>query len=146
MKIPELQDHKVADIFTENELFCSVDFNLSAWLPESFSESGEVEIKTEILDTALNNQELLEKLGGEAKVQNNYVFTPAQINYLVSETDLLSKNEYSNLFFVENSQTDELYLIGVVYNEQESKWTPYIYRLYNLYRAWSAGNQVFTKA
>jgi hypothetical protein len=145
MQIPQLYSHNTVDIFTENKLFCNVDFNLSAWLPDDFGETGEVEIKTEILDTALNNQELLEKLGGEAEVRSDYVFTPAQINYLVSETDVLLKNGYSNLFFVENSQTDELYLVGVVYNSQKSKWTPYIYRLYNLYRAWSAGNQVFTK-
>jgi len=146
MKIPNLPKSKVNEVFVEDDSssFFSVDFNLSAWLPEDFDGTGEVEIKTQILKQPLNNQELMDFLGGEREIKTNYLFTPQQIRYLVGQTDILLTNGYSNLFFVNNSDTNELYLVGIVYSQKEGKWTPYIYRLHNLYRSWSKGNQVFT--
>ena len=149
--IPSLQSFLFTDIFPSgnDSLFGALDSNLEAWLPNKFSELSEAKVFRYKLLEPVNNRELIEQIGDESSILDKNVFSPAQIRHLVERQkngeNILLANGYSNLFFVTNPERKELYLMGVVYDETVQRWVPYIYRLRNLYRAWSRGNQVFLR-
>lgn len=97
----------------------------------------------------LNNRELIDQIGDEGGILEKDIVSPPQIRHLVERQQkgekILLANGYSNLFFVANPERKELYLLGVVYDDTVQRWVPYIYRLRNLYRAWSRGNQIFLR-
>lgn len=149
LKIPALAKGKSMDMFNQNRLspFGQIDSNLAAWLPQNFEKTNKQEVFVYLLLDPLNNKEVVQAAGGKHYICNNQVFTPAQIRHLVEkqkrgQKGTLLVNGLSNLFFVENRKSDTLYLLGTVWDKTVHKWTPYIYRLQNLYRAWSKGNQL----
>ena len=92
--------------------------------------------------------EFIDVLGGLEKVTHSYLFTPQQIRYLAKKSIVdgsLLKNGFSNLFFLLSAQDKKVYIVGVVWNEDNLKFVPYVYRTENLYRSWSKGNQVFIR-
>jgi hypothetical protein len=152
ISIPPQPNQSIRENFNEvgSTIFGSVDSNIAAWLPESFDAVDEEVAKVYKLLEPLNNQEVVNVIGGEEEIIQKHLFTPAQIRYLAEqqqkgEIGALLIDGYSNLFFVYNHEKQILYLMGVVWDKSISKWAPYIYRLRNLYRAWSRSNQIFVK-
>lgn len=150
--IPEQSGAYIKDIFVESDKssFGEVDTNLGSWLPEKFPATKATSFSVYKLDQHLNNQEVIDYLGGEEKIIKDYIFSPQQIKYLVeltqeSDSGPMIKDGFSNLFFVFNSEENKLYFIGVVWDISISKFVPYIYRPRNLYRSWSKGNQLFIR-
>ena len=131
------------------QFFGAVDSNIAAWLPSSLPFTPATEVSAFELKEPLNNQELIDAIGGLELIFSDHLFSPTQIVDLVARSaageDILQKNGFQNLFFVFNTETEQAYLVGVVYDESISKWVPYIYRLRNQYRAWSRGNRLFLR-
>ena len=149
--IPPLKSSSFIDIFPPNNdsFFGALDSNLEAWLPGNFKELPRTEVVIYQLLEPLNNREVIDQISNETSILEKDIFSPMQIRHLVERQQkgekILLNNGFSNLFFVTNPERKELYLLGVVYDDMVQKWVPYIYRLRNLYRAWSRGNQIFLR-
>ncbi len=146
ISLPALGACELTSVFTP-ELFADVDSNIAAWLPSHVHESEAVDMVSYQLLEPLDNSELVEAVGGMDTVAERCCVTPAHIRALVAECGsdeaILQRNGYQNLFFVTDPDTQTVYLLGVVYDPSVTAWVPYIYRLRNLYRAWSRGNRLF---
>lgn len=142
INIPAQKEVLLDEVFSQ-QIFAAIDSNLVAWLPEKFPPTSTAQIYSYQIMKPLNNKELVESIGGLEKIRSIHLFSPTQIKYLVTQNVYLQKNGYQNLFFVSNPKTNETYLLGVVYDKSVKRFVPYIYRLRNLYRAWSTGNRLF---
>lgn len=150
MTIPPLEAATAADVFAEsNESpFGAIDSNIHAWLSADYPATQECLIEGWILKEHRDNLELIEFLGGFDLVRKIHIFTPQQIRFLAeqpADQSPLQRNGFSNLFFVSSLKDQNLYIVGVVWDESVGKFVPYVYRVRNLYRSWSKGNQVFCK-
>lgn len=148
--IPPQKKAELESIFSESREspFANIDSNIYAWLSGEYGESLQSPYKKHILDTHKNNAEVIELLGGLENIKSAHLFTPQQI-YFLAKTSLSDgpflRNGFSNLFFVLSDKDTLVYIVGVVWNKNLQKFIPYTYRIENLYRSWSAGNQIFSR-
>lgn len=142
--LPAQPEHKTGEVFvdTETSAYTEVDTNLEAWLPTSYPATEASTVTMYELTEHLNNEELIEELGGLEALSDNHFFCPQEIQSLL-EKDCFQKNGMQNLFFTKHHDT--LYIVGVMWEQSLESFVPYIYRTRNLYRSWSKGNRVFVK-
>jgi hypothetical protein len=130
--------------------FVNPDANIRPWLPRHFPSNAPCEVESKNIATFLSNKGLFARWGGLANARKRHCFSLQEIHWLtmraMDEPKLFLRNGMRNLFPIKNTETGNVYFIGLKWKPKVKKFTIHIFDADDKSRGWCKGNRIFRRA